>query len=61
MAKPFTELKEKMSPERREKIENEARAILLNMALRELRHARQLTQQELADSDIISLLPPTQE
>jgi len=38
-----------MSPERQEKIENEARAILLNMALRELRQNRQLTQQELAD------------
>jgi len=49
MARPFAELKERMSPERQEKIENEARAILLNMALRELRQNRQLTQQELAD------------
>lgn len=49
MARPFAELKERMSPERQEKIENEAHAILLNMALRELRQNRQLTQQELAD------------
>lgn len=31
MAKPFKELKEEMSPQRREKIENRARAILLNI------------------------------
>lgn len=48
MAKPFKELKEKMSPERREKIENEAQAILMNMALQELRKTRHLSQQELA-------------
>lgn len=48
MAKPFKELKEKMSPERREKVEDRARAILISMALQELRQTRQLTQQELA-------------
>ena len=48
MAKPFKELKDKMSPERREKIENEAQAILMNMALQELRKTRHLSQQDLA-------------
>lgn len=49
MTKPFKELKEKMSPERRERIEARAQAILISMALQELRRARHLTQQELAD------------
>lgn len=41
MAKPFTELKEKMSPLRRQKIEDQAQAILISMALQELRQTRQ--------------------
>ena len=49
MTKPFKELKEQMSPERRERIEARAQAILISMALQELRHARHLTQQELAE------------
>jgi DNA-binding transcriptional regulator YiaG len=49
MAKSFTELKEKMSPERREKIEDRARTLLVSMALQELRQKRQLTQQDLAN------------
>jgi transcriptional regulator with XRE-family HTH domain len=49
MAKSFRELKEKMSPERREKIEDRAQAILISMALQELRQTRHLTQQELAE------------
>jgi len=49
MTKPFKELKEQMSPERRERIEARAQAILISMALQELRRARHLTQQELAD------------
>lgn len=48
MAKPFKELKEKMSPLRRQKIEDQAQAILISMALQELRQTRQLTQQDLA-------------
>ena len=48
MAKPFKELKEKMSPERREKVENKAQAILMNMTLQELRKTRHLSQQDLA-------------
>lgn len=49
MAKPFRELKEKMSQERREKIEEQAQNLLIRMALQELRQARQLTQQDLAN------------
>ena len=49
MAKSFRELKEKMSPERQEKIEDQAQAILISMALQELRQTRHLTQQELAE------------
>lgn len=48
MAKAFKELKEKMSTERREKIEERAHALLISMALQELRQTRHLTQQELA-------------
>lgn len=49
MAKSFTELKEKMSPQRREMVEERAQAILMSMALQELRQTRRLTQQELAN------------
>jgi transcriptional regulator with XRE-family HTH domain len=49
MAKSFNELREQMSPQRREKIEERAQAILLSMALQELRQTRHLTQQELAN------------
>ncbi len=49
MTKPFKELKEQMSPERRERIEARAQAILMSMALQELRRTRHLTQQELAE------------
>jgi transcriptional regulator with XRE-family HTH domain len=49
MAESINKLKKKMSPERREKVEERAQAILLGMALQELRHTRHLTQQELAE------------
>lgn len=49
MARAFKELKDKLSPERRDKIEARSQAILLSMALQELRTARSLTQQELAN------------
>jgi len=49
MSKPFTELKEQMSPQRREKIEIQAQAILIRMALQELRQTRHLSQQDLAN------------
>lgn len=48
MTKSFKELKEQMSPERRERIENEAQAILMSMALQEIRKTRHLSQQDLA-------------
>lgn len=40
MAKPFKNLMQRMSLERREKIEEEAEAILLEMALQEWREAK---------------------
>lgn len=49
MSRPFKELKDEMSPQRREKVEDQARDILLSMAIQELRQNRQLTQQELAE------------
>jgi transcriptional regulator with XRE-family HTH domain len=49
MAESINKLKKKMSPERREKVEERAQAILLGMALQELRQTRHLTQQELAE------------
>ncbi|VAW42309.1 hypothetical protein MNBD_CHLOROFLEXI01-1797 [hydrothermal vent metagenome] len=49
MAKSFNELKEKMSPQRREQIEDRVQAILISMALQELRQTRHLTQQQLAN------------
>ena len=49
MAKSFNELKEKMSSQRREQIEDQAQAILISMALQELRQTRHLTQQDLAN------------
>ena len=49
MAKSFKELKNKMSPERQEDVDNQAQAILIGMALQELRQTRHLTQQELAE------------
>ncbi len=49
MAKSFNELKEKMSSQRREQIEDRAQAILISMALQELRQTRHLTQQDLAN------------
>lgn len=49
MAKPFKNLMQRMSPERRERIEEEAEAILLEMALQEWRQARDLTPLQSAD------------
>jgi len=50
MAKPFKNLMEKMSQERRERIEDRAQDILIGMALQELRQKLQMTQQQLADA-----------
>lgn len=49
MSRLFRDLKGRLSPERRERIEARAQAILISMALQELRRTRHLTQQELAD------------
>jgi len=50
MAKSFGSLLEKMSPERRERVEEHAQRMLLDMALQEIRQNRHVTQQQLADS-----------
>jgi len=48
MAKNFNELRAKMSPERRARNEAAARKMIEEMALDELREARDLTQEQLA-------------
>jgi transcriptional regulator with XRE-family HTH domain len=48
MAKNFNELRKKMSPESRERSEQEARRLVAEMPLQKLRHARQFTQEGLA-------------
>jgi transcriptional regulator with XRE-family HTH domain len=49
MAKPFSNLLEKLPKERRERVEERAQAMLLEMALQDLRQKRHLTQQQLAE------------
>ncbi len=48
MAKKFRDLRARMSPERQQRAHQRAEAILDEMPLRELRQARQLTQEALA-------------
>ena len=48
MAKPFRLLIEKMPPERQRRIAEKTEAMIRNMALDELRAARNLTQEQLA-------------
>jgi transcriptional regulator with XRE-family HTH domain len=48
MAKPYKSLREKMSPAARRESETKARGMLAEMALDEVRQAREKTQQELA-------------
>jgi transcriptional regulator with XRE-family HTH domain len=50
MAKPFKNLKQKMSPEALARAEKRAKKMLAEMPLNELRAARQLTQESLAKS-----------
>ena len=45
---PFSELTKEFSPERRRRIEETRKELLAEMPLHELRRARALTQQELA-------------
>ena len=49
MAKQFKNLMDNLAPERRERIEDRAQALLIEMALQELRQTRHLTQQQVAD------------
>jgi DNA-binding XRE family transcriptional regulator len=49
MAKKFSELRKKMSPESQEKAKAKIRVMLSEMALDELREARRLTQEQLAE------------
>ena len=46
--RPFSELTKEFSPERRRRIDETKRKLLAEMPLHELRRARALTQQELA-------------
>jgi transcriptional regulator with XRE-family HTH domain len=48
MSKPFKELERKMSPEARARSEAKARKMIQEMALSEMRAARELTQEHLA-------------
>ncbi|MGH7577166.1 MAG: XRE family transcriptional regulator [Longimicrobiales bacterium] len=47
--KKWSALRDRMSPERRARVEARVRETLAEMPLHELRRARQLTQQQLAD------------
>jgi len=49
MAKSYNELRKKMSPERREKNKLRTQMLLEEMAINELRKARELTQQDVAN------------
>jgi transcriptional regulator with XRE-family HTH domain len=48
MARPFKELKEKMSPESLDRANQKAQEMLAAMPLQELRQARMLSQEQLA-------------
>ncbi|MBV8705860.1 MAG: XRE family transcriptional regulator [Acidobacteriaceae bacterium] len=50
MAKKFQELEAKMSPQARARGEARYRELLKEMPLQELRHARELTQAQIAES-----------
>lgn len=49
MAKSFNQLLKALPQERRDRIEERAQAMLIEMALQDLRQKRHLTQQQLAD------------
>jgi len=49
MAKPFKELRDKMTPERQEENERKAGELLAAMPLQELRKALSLTQEQIAE------------
>ncbi len=49
MAKPFSTLRQRMSPEAQRKASERTRVLIEEMKLDEIRRARELTQQELAE------------
>jgi len=49
MARKWSELREKMAPERQERIRKRTEELLAELPLQELRQARALSQQELAE------------
>lgn len=49
MAKKFQNLRDKMSPERRKKIDAMTKEMLAEMPMHELRRARRLSQEQLAE------------
>lgn len=49
MARPFEELRQQMSPERRARSRRRAEELIANLRLREVRAACELTQEELAE------------
>jgi len=50
MSKPYSILREKMKPAARKKAADKTRALLYAMPLQELRHARNLSQEQLAQT-----------
>ena len=48
MAKSFNTLREKMTPDRRLKVATRTEELLADLPLQEIRHARQLSQEEVA-------------
>ena len=50
MARKFEELRSKMTPERRERNRQRTQQMLAELPLEELRHARKLTQAQLAET-----------
>ena len=50
MAKPYSTLRAKMSPDARAKAEEQTRQLMLEMPLQELRQARKMSQEQMAKS-----------
>lgn len=49
MSKPYSELRKKMTPEQRRRVQEKTEALKKEMALQELRQALEMTQTELAE------------
>lgn len=50
MAKSFRNLKNALSPESQKRVEERIKAVMVEMPLAELRQARKITQQQIADT-----------